>query len=48
MKSGISRKSVDIPFLTLSPIDHISLVERRGYRAPPGIQFLIDVSRLEE
>ena len=26
----------------------ISLVGRRGYRAPPGNQFLIDVSRLEK
>ena len=25
-----------------------SLVGRRGYRAPPGNQFLIDVSRLEK
>ena len=25
-----------------------SLVGRKGYRAPPGNQFLIDVSRLEK
>ena len=28
--------------------DASSLVGRRGYRAPPGNQFLIDVSKLEK
>ena len=35
-------------FLITSRPRPISLVGRRGYRAPPGNQFLIDVSRLEK
>ena len=30
------------------PVKTYSWARRRGYRAPPGNQFLIDVSRLEK